>query len=562
MTQSHPTQIPPGATPSETETPKVSPPLAVEENPMAGGMAAGMTGVRGGANMYGAFSIETFCDQGALSYTHEDAKGWLDYVTKFTPANFWYKDAGVRVWAYYEDYDNWQDTYGMDAVRAVYHSGHGGMDANGVFYVPMGADWGGLGCTAISSKMYLGNEYARYIFWSTCFSLRVLDGQNPIKTWGNSPNPGWRMIFGFETTSVDSRDYGSNFWNHWKAGESLSTAWLNASWDIAHNQAPSVVACGATKEEAIDRLFNERLFDGGQVSHNWYWWRWYDASTAAREPQLSLPQNLLIARLQPVAAVKPSASTLAERFGLDLRIPGEVTAAPDGSFRFFDGDVSIAHSSDGSLNVQLARPNRTNRAQMATQRSISLAQEAVRRYGLDQQVPLVFDRVLFSSEAGGTANGSGQIEGPYTTGTIVQFRQLINGLPVITPGAGTVRISIDNDGTVTNVHSSVRAIEQLSNRPMSTAGAPTPAGATSSPPSPEPTNYEQMLAAEFGKLLTSWVVKGGGQMPLGFTTVPGSTEIGYDIRGNEAIVIAHKVVEVDFGNGYRKRYLVTVPLFA
>jgi hypothetical protein len=50
-------------------------------------------------------------------------------------------------------------------------------------------------------------------------------------------------------------------------------------------------------------------------------------------------------------------------------------------------------------------------------------------------------------------------------------------------------------------------------------------------------------------------------MPLEFTTVPNSTEIGYDIDGDEAILIARKAIEVNFGNGYRKRYWVTVPLF-
>lgn len=560
LNKAQPTQIPPDAIPPvEVEPTNGFHQPAGVENPLAGGMMAG--GVRGGANMYGAFSIETFCDAGALSYTHEDAGGWLDYVTKFTPANFWYKDSGVQVWAYYEDYDNWQNTYGMDAVCAVYHSGHGGMDGNGVFYAPMGGNWSGLGCTAVSNKMFLGNEHAKYIFWSTCLSLRVLGGHSPIKTWGHSPNPGWRMIFGYETISWDSPNYGKFFWEEWNKGKSFSTAWLDASWRIAHDQAPSVVACGATQQEAQDRVFNERLFYQNPVSHNWYWWRWYNASSAAREPQLTLPQNLLIARLQPIAAGSLSARALANRLQIDMRIPSDIATSPDGSFRVADGDLRIAYGNDGSFDAQLAKPNRSNRVQMATPRAMSLAQEAVRRYGLDQQMPLVFDRVLFSCEAGGTDQGSGQLEAPHTTGTIVQFRQVINGLPVLTPGSGTVRIAIDNDGTVTNIHSSVRMIEQLSSRPMSTAGAPMPTGVTASPPSPEPTNYEERLAAEFGKQLSAWAIKGRGRMPLAFSTVPDSTEIGYDIRGNDAVLIARKAVEVDFGNGYRKRYWVAAPLF-
>jgi len=556
MNTTQPTQVPPGATLSEAETTQIS-----SENPMEGGVAAS---VRGGANLYGGCSIEVGCgcSFGTLTYTHEDAQGWLNYVNQFTPINFWYKDCGVKPWIYYEPYDDWQDTYGVDAVMAFYHSGHGGMDANGVFYLPMSAPWGDEGCTIISSndKLLWGNERIRYIFLSTCLSLRVLEGHNPIRTWHRS-NRGWRMLFGYETVSWDNPDYGKFFWEEWNKNKSFSTAWLDASWRIAHDQAPSVVACGATAEEAQNRLFNERSFYRDRVSNAYYWWRWYYASAVARELQLVLPQNLMVARLQSVAAARQSARTLAERFQTDIEIPAEVTAVREGGYRVAAGEKSIAYASDGSIEVQLAKPNLANHTPLAAQRATALAQEAVWRYGLDQQVPVVFDRVLLSFEGGGTANGSGQLEGPYTTGTIVQFRQLVNGVPVITPDAGTVRISIDNDGTVTNVHASVRAIEQLRSRPTRSVSAPTPEGFAAPVLAPEPSNYEQQLAAEFSRQLASWVAKGGGGMPLEFTTVPGSTEIGYDIRGNEAVLIARRAVEVNFGSGYRKRYWVTVPLF-
>jgi hypothetical protein len=323
-----------------------------------------------------------------------------------------------------------------------------------------------------------------------------------------------------------------------------------------------VVACGATAEEAQNRLYNERFFSRDRVSNAWYWWRWYNASRETREPQLALPQHLMAGRLQPVAAARPSARSLAERFNLDLDIPAEVATARDSSYRVAAGEKSIAYGSDGSIDVRLAQPNRANQTPLAVQRAKTVAQEAVWRYGLGQEVPVVFDRVLLTSEGGGTAGGSGQLEGPYTTGTIVQFRQLVNGVPVITPSAGTVRVSIDNDGTVTDVYTSVRAIDQLSSRPISSVSEPTPEGGIASALQPEPTNYEQLLAAEFSRQLAAGIARGGGGMPLEFTTVPGSTEIGYDIQGDRAVLIARKAVEVNFGNGYRKRYWVTVPLFA
>jgi hypothetical protein len=369
------------------------------------------------------------------------------------------------------------------------------------------------------------------------------------------------MLFGYETVSWDNPNYGKFFWQEWNKKKSFSTAWLDASWRIAHDQAPSVVACGATKEEAKNRVFNERYFYSGRVSNNWYWWRWYNASREAREPQLALPQHLMAGRLQSVEAARPSARSLAERFDLDVDILAEVSNTRDGSYRVAAGEKSIAYGSDGAIDVRLAQPNRANQTPLSMQRAKTLAEGAVRRYGLDQEVPVVFDRVLLTLEGGGTAEGSGQVEGPYTTGTIVQFRQLVNGVPVITPSAGTVRVSIDNDGTVTDVHTSVRAIEQLSSRPRSSVTEPTPEGSVAPVLQPEPTNYEQLLAAEFTRQLTAGIARGGG-MPLEFADVPGSTEIGYDIQGDEVVLIARKAVEVNFGNGYRKRYWVTVPLFA
>src|SRR3712207_2267996 len=64
------------------------------ESPFAAAAAANGTRAEA-ADMYGAFSIETFADASPLSDTHEDAGGWLDYVDDFAAPNFWYQDAGV-----------------------------------------------------------------------------------------------------------------------------------------------------------------------------------------------------------------------------------------------------------------------------------------------------------------------------------------------------------------------------------------------------------------------------------------------------------------------------------
>ena len=509
-------------------------------------------------DVYGAFSLETFADVGGLTYTHEDAQGWIDFLGGTGPANFWYKDANVQPWAYYETYDNWQDTYGLDAVLAAYHSGHGGMDANGVFWAPVGANWGGLGTWVHSDQMRLGNEQVNYLFWSTCLSCRVLGGQNPIRTW-SAANLGFRMLFGFETVSWDSPNYGKFFGEEWRKGKSLSTAWLDASWRIAHDQAPSAVACGATVAEAQNRLFNERMFDWNHVSHNYWWWRWYYASSSvnasARQRNLKLPKSNLAARLRTPSVDARSVSNLVDRIGLDLRIGRSLAPQSNGSFMLNDGEAQLSVSRDGSFDARFAQPHRENRTTIAVERAVAAATDYVRELKLDQDVEVVFDRVRLAAEGGGSAKSVDAAEGPFVTETTVQFKQIINGLPVITPGAGEVHVSIDNDGRITSVHSSVRGVERLhESRPTEPGGSDS---RSSNGPAASP-DYEQQLGAAWGRQIASFALR--GPVPTNFTVVPNSTEIGYAIQGNEARLAAQRAIEVDFGQGIRKRYWVSTPI--
>ena len=516
-----------------------------------GGPFAATPAARAGANMYGAFSIESFCDQGSLSSTHEDAAGFLAYPEQFTPRNFWYKDAGVKVWAYYEDFDNWQDTYGIDAVRVAYHSGHGGMDANGVFYVPMGAAWAGNDCTATSTRMRLGNEHARYAFWSTCLSLRVLDGHTPIRTW-SAANQGLRMIFGFETVSWDSADYGKNFWKHWRNNESFSSAWLNASWDIAHDQAPSVAACGASQAEAAQRLNSERLFEGTRSSTNWWWWRWYNvAQSVAREPNGAVPAQLRRAVLEPTSA--RTIARLGQQFDID---PG-IRSDRAGSTTIGDADRSLSLGAGGLTTVHLASPNTANLAAIPRPDAVRVGGDAVRRYGLDAEAPLVLDRVVEIREAG-ASTASDTREAERTVETLIQYRQLIDGVPIISGDAGVVAITIDNDGKATRIQSTTRSVAELSERPRG-AVEPSPPGQPRATASAAADNPDAALANAFGTKLRAMLAV--GSTPVGYSRVPGTKEIGYEIRGDSAVLAAKQAVELEFEEGYRKRIWVVADLF-
>jgi hypothetical protein len=541
MAPTFPTVVPP-------DTTHVPPSEVPDTGPVAStaGRAAGA-----GSHTVGAFSIETFCDQGPLSLTHDDAQGFMQWLGTFgvTP-NFWFADAGVKVWAYYEDFDNWEDTYGLDAALISYHSGHGGMDGNGVFYVPMGAAWQGNDCTAVSSNMAVGNEYCRYLFWSTCLSLRVFDGHNPYRTW-SGPNKGLRMIFGFETVSYDNPNYGRNFGNRWNAGDSLSSAWLNGSWAISPHQTPTVSACGATEQEAQARCFNERNFEWGTVSSNYWWWRWYAAAAAARDLNREVPDQPMTALFAPTDS--SSAGRIAAQFGFDS---GALSPNGVGSSAY-DGRRLLTVGANGSVVAQLAQANRENRSPIDPQSAQGIAADALASYGLDAVGQVVLDRVASVNDAGVSARKPDEIDGPHTTETLVQYRQMIGGIPVLTPGAGTIQVLVDNDGAVTSVTSTARTVDDLTEHsPHGPATEPTPPGS----PTMEAgeVDVERILARAFSDRLRSMAVK--GDLPVGFAIVPGTTEVGYDVQGDQASLVAQRSVELDYGGGYRKRYLVKAPI--
>lgn len=519
---------------------------------------------KGGAgNYYGAFSIQNFVDQATLSNTHADARGWLNYVTQFRPSNFWLGDDGVVVWEFIEgdaDWDDWQDTYGLDSCNAIYYSGHGGMDANGVFFIPLGADWSNRGHYAYSSDMVIGDDHTRYLFWSTCNSVRVLDGMDPVKTWFTSDR-GWRMIFGFETTSVDSPDYGSNFWSQWNQGKSLSQAWLDASWAISTTQAPSVVAGGTDQNDANNRLYNERLFSGEPGGTGWFQWRWYYTASAAprRALNMALPEQLVIAELVPFELTSGHLGSIASRFELDGSLPEQAFAGPDGCMRLEVGGRRVGVGRDGAYEVELAKANHDNRAPIDAARAVETARAAIERFGLDADAELAFDRVRHSLEGGGSDQGSGAREGPFVVETTVQFRQLINGLPVVTPGAGTVLISVDNDGTVTNINSSTRTVDRLTDAPKRHVVGPPLNGATSGQYRPSAPDPEQRLAEAWSRHLGG-VTARGGHAPSDGTVVPDSTEVGYEVDGNVAYLAARRVVELGLGSGCRKQHALVAPL--
>ena len=264
--------------------------------------------------------------------------------------------------------------------------------------------------------------------------------------------------------------------------------------------------------------------------------------------------------MRPLSASLVEPGRIADRFGF---ASSGVGARRDGSFSVRDGERFVARDSRGGISVRLAAPNLNNHTPLALGRSRSLAEDAIRQFGLDAGNSLIFDRAVHAASAGGSTVGSGRLESARTTETIFQFRQLINGVPVISPGAGTVRVAVDNDGKVTNLHSSVREVEGLSPKARTRPPHPPEKGVSLQarlPAGPAATDdVDALLAPAVGQRMRELMGRGG--TIVGVATVPGTTEIGYDFSGDAAEVVARKGIEVDFGGGFRKRYWVQTTLF-
>jgi hypothetical protein len=520
---------------------------------------------RGAAqDMYFFTSIEDFPPGiGDLSLTHDDAQGFYNYIKQFNTPNAWYRDSSVGQWIYEETYDNYLDDYGFDAARVVYHSGHGSMDNNGVFWLPVGNDWGGDVWTS-SNDMRLGNEYARYVFWSTCYSLRVKEGHTPIRTWATA-NLGLRMIFGYETTSVDNGNYGRFFFEEWNRGKSFSTAFLDASWRISTSQEPSVAAFGASQAEASSRVFNERNFSGDRADGSWMWWRWYDASRA-RNRNLRIPTGARSAKLAPASG--RDLASWAERF--DVAVPRDVRDHDLRRGVSLGGDTGahIAVGPDGTREVRLAETADIH-GQISADQAVKVAQRAIEQYRLAENVDLILDHVRYDRNAGASADE--RVEETIREIT-VSFVQVVDGIPVVSPDGGRVQIRVDNNRAVTGITDSTREVREMRDHQ---AAPPRPDSRKPRTPEPGSTGIRSMNVdggepsantAAIDELLDGAVqrrlrrVASGGHFPSAARAVPGSTEVGYAMRDGDAVLVARREVELDFGRGLSKRYVVEEPI--
>lgn len=510
------------------------------------------------SRLYGACSVETYRAAGALHAAHRDAGGFLDAVDRFATPDFWRRDAAVKSWIYDRQAMEHAPGRDMDSVRVFYHAGHGRMGDDGVFHLPMGALWTGTDACLTAERMRLGTDGLRYLFWSTSQSLRVGRGFSPLYSWARA-NAGLRMLFGFDSICWDSGRYGANFWRHWQMGKPFAQAWLDGAWDVAPDQSPVACACAPDRDAALAMLFGERRFAAQRGAAQCWAWRWhapqalYQREAALTEP----PAEFGAVRLVPVSEDRALARSVLSRLGLD---PALAALDAQGALSVGQGALRFQRRPDGHILLELepAAPERGLREMPPRRALVSRARSVLRSYGfLPAGIELVFDRVSLALSATASLRRLDEPPAESLDEIIVQFRQAIDGIPVLTPDAGTLRLAMRPDGTVLRIESTLRRVAERMPVRAHRHGLPDDPPPPVRPeglPEPEPQSITRILAQHSARLMRDLAARGAA--PLSLRTLPGTTEIGYGIRSNTARLVARQGIEIECVRGFRKRYWI------
>ena len=488
-------------------------------------------------NLYAGSSVQVFAEPGLenLEHTHEDAIGFLDYVSQFNQPNFRITDGDVAQWRFDPVFDDAQGWRGTDSVKVYYHGGHGVIDGRGVYEAPMGSVWA-TRMSAFSDAMRLGDQKLRYLFLSTCESVCVTGGDDPLRTWSEA-NRGIRMVFGFGSTSLDWWAYGQNFFRIWNTGASFSQAWQDASLALTFNQIVSSTACGATAEEAQARLWNERLFSGERARDDWFWWRW-----AGISPDVEVgvhvgigvpgvPLHFRVARSRDERLLQ-----LADTFGVRI---ASAQAADPGSRETPGASEHVTLGDDGTIVANLTAVDVG--AELATVAELRAAADRVVR-GLDPdgRLDLVFDRFTSTFHAG--ASREGETVDATVADFTAHYRQRFEGVPATMGGAGHVAVTLDRAGRPCRILD--RSVEVIA---VDEAAAP-----------PEPGD----ATAETGIQDLLDEIVGRRHDPCGDRSIefdPDADEVGYRFVDGEGFLVARREVTVVSGR-VRKAHLVEVPI--
>lgn len=443
------------------------------EDQQGGGERSGLeSSIR--PDIHGTTSVENFQGtQANLSYTHESAAGFRNYLNKFYAANFARQDSAVSTWLFHDtsssNFDLWSSggiDYGIDGVRAAFHSSHGGM-SNNVFFTSMGANWSNTGWNARSDNMALGGNYwsfgderLRYMFWDTCFSIMYEGGNNPYTTWGPRAK-GIRMIFGYDTTSVDSPNYGQFFWEEWNKNKTFKQAFLDASWRINTRQSPVVMAFGATQSDALNRRENERYLYADAVSNAWGAWSWYYARTSSvgrQQNLLAVPEQVTAFEAVTRGNSAEAVTAVGRQFGIQLDKASAIEERPFGVKVVTTDAATLVVEPNGSFEMTINRPGAEQQGEAVLEDDdlVERARTLVGNLGLDKGFELRPGLIRDTMESSGSEAVQGATR--LTEKTVI-FDQVLNGVPFVGPEDGHVEVTFSaRGGQVTRLRNSLRPV--------------------------------------------------------------------------------------------------------
>jgi hypothetical protein len=218
----------------------------------------------------------------------------------------WYRLAGFELLSHWENQDVWATDFrdgsrgraapndlapdgGTDVVDIYYYSGHGSCQRS-----PTSTDPDFLVVCDESQNLWItiGSECRwgepmgrlRFLFldascpmdlvslrqdWFPCFGGLHLavghSGTTDADTEDSFDRGNW---FAALTCGYPLPLFGGDF--------SVGDAWMRAgTMDIQSGCSAVIIANGVSKDDARDRVFNERVRDGRADPHgDWFWWRW------------------------------------------------------------------------------------------------------------------------------------------------------------------------------------------------------------------------------------------------------------------------------------------------
>ena len=411
------------------------------------------------------------CGNANLSATHGDTWGFINGRAAWQKKNFVYGNADV--WA--DDFKSGSDHYaannlpagfdGVDSVVIGYIASHG-VTSGSTFTMSAGGTGHG-GCTVKSTQMSFGQNDLRYMFFSTCQSVRNV---NPGAVWFRTAK-GIRAIFGYHTNIVDSDAYGKYFFENWKkTGAKTTDSFLDASWRVSHDQSPVAAWFGPNTAAAEGFRDNEEYFQLDAVSGNSIAWSWYDARTLDRE--LQLPTGAIVTLEFNAPRGPEAAAELISQLssGQPVEIDETTVSGDNVCHRTRDGSVLTFNTRSGSIDLTLPAFSSPSVVDFSDDEAVDAAAEYLRGReeafrGLqidsaDAEVTLIPSVVRDSMVASADESGTAQSQRKHVT---VVLRQTVNGIATIGTG-GVIEVTLNGDREVCRVRSVLRDIASVTNQ--------------------------------------------------------------------------------------------------